>query len=178
MTQPQYQFFDLYRASLKTAGDAIKAPLEFSERLRNRQLSAIKESLAAHARVAAIVDNAKGVEDLVGVPGNLVDIQCQTVISYWNSIYQIASESQTEFAKRMQAQAEQIRENSQKILGAGTDGQLPMMAALQPLVNAASSAYALSVRATEEATKLAATQLATAHAGTRGSSGNGHRKAA
>lgn len=175
MTQPQYEFFDFYRAGLKAAGGTIKTSLEDAQRLRNQQLSAIKESLASHAQVATMVDDAKGFEDLAAVPGKLFDIQCQAVLSYWNGIYQMASESQNEVTSRMQAQAEQVRENFQKVLGAATNGQNPMRAALLPLVNIASSALALSARANEEATKLAAVQLGVAKAGIRQATERGHR---
>ena len=167
MTNPQDQFFDFYRAGLKVAGDLIGVSLEGAERLREQQLAAINEALASHARAVAEIDDAKSFEELVAVQGKLASAQYQTVIGYWNGVYQVAGESQAEVTRRVQAQAEQIRENFQKTLGAATGGSVPIMAALQPLVDVASSAYALTARATEEATKLAAAQLATANAGIR-----------
>lgn len=165
MTNPQDQFFDFYRAGLKASGDMIKASLEGAERLRTQQLTAINEALAAHARAVAEIDHAKGFEELVAVQGKLAAAQYQTVIDYWNGIYQAAGESQAELSKRVQAQAEQIRENFQKTLGAAPSGSAPIIAALQPLMDVASSAYVLTARAAEETAKLAAAQLATANAG-------------
>lgn len=178
MAQPQDLFFDCYRSGFKVASDMLKSALESAAGLRHHQLAATKESLASHAQVAAVVDNAKDFEDMVAVPGKLANIQFQAMLSYWNGFYQMASESQTEVARRIQAQIEQNRENFQKIPGVGTDGSIPVMTALQPWVNVASTVYELSARATEEAAKLAAARLATANAGVRGTSGNGHRKAA
>ena len=167
MTNPQDQFFDFYRAGLKATGDMIRASLEGAERLRKQQLAAIEEALASHARVVVEIDDAKGFEELVAVQGKLASAQYQAAIGYWNGIYQAAGESQAEVTRRVQAQAEQIRENFQKTLGAAPGGSVPMMQALQSMVDAASSAYALTARATEEATKLAAAQVATANAGIR-----------
>lgn len=179
MTQPHHQFFDFYCASLRATGDTIGSSLEGAERLRSHQLAVIKEALAAHAQVSAMINDAKGFKDLAAIPGKIADIQSRTMISYWSGLCQMASESQSEMARRMQAQMEQIRENSQKMLGATTDGQAPMLVALQPLVNAASSVYALSARATEEATKFATGTWKTAGAGsTRRTGVNQHQKSA
>lgn len=178
MAQPQDLFFDCYRSGFKVASDMVKSALESAAGLRHHQLATTKESLASHAQVVAVVDNAKDFEDMVAVPGKLANIQLQAMLSYWNGFYQLASESQTDVARRIQARIEQNRENFQKIPGVGTDGSIPVMAALQPWVNVASTVYELSARATEEAAKLAAARPATANAGVRGTSGNGHRKAA
>ena len=167
MTNPQNQFFNFYRAGLQVAGDLIGVSLESAERLRGQQLAAINEALASHARAVAELDEAKSFDELVAVQGKLASAQYQTVIGYWNGIYQVAGESQAEVTRRVQAQAEQIREDFQKTLGVATGGSVPIMAALQPLVDVASSAYALTARATEEATKFAAAQFATADAGIR-----------
>ena len=178
MTNPQDQFFDFYRAGLKASGDIIRASLESAERLRRRQLAAIDEALTLHARTVAEIDDAKGFEELVAVQGKLAGAQYQTLIGYWNGIYQAAGESQAEVTKRVQAQAEQMRDTFQKTLAAAPGGSVPMMAALQPLMDMASSAYALTARATEEAAKLAATQVATANAGVRQAAGQAQQKSA
>lgn len=178
MTNAQDQFFDFYRAGLKTTGEMITASLEGAERLRKQQLAAISEALASHASVVAEIDEAKGLEELVAVQGKLASAQYQTVIGYWNGIYEAAGESQANVTRHVQAQAEQIRENFQKTLGSATGGSVPIMAALQPLIDAASSVYAFTARTTEEATKLAAAQVATANAGIRQAAEQAQRKSA
>lgn len=159
MTNSQDQFVDFYRAGLKATGDMIRASLESAERLRTQQLAAINEALASHANAVAEVDDAMGFEELVAVQSKLASAQYQTVIGYWNGIYQVASESQAEVTKRVQAQAEQMRENLQRTLGSAQSGSVPIMASLQPLIEVASSVYAATARATEEATKRVAAQL-------------------
>ena len=178
MTNPQDQFFDFYRAGLKASGNMIRASLEGAERLRKQQLAAISEALASHARTVAEIDGAKGFDELVAAQGKLASAQYETVIGYWSSIYQAAGESQADVTRHVQAQAEQIRESFQKTLVANPGGSAPIIAALQPLIDAASSAYALTARATEEATKLAAVQLAAANAGIRQAAEQVQRKSA
>lgn len=178
MAQPPYPFFDFSRSGFKVASDMVKSALESAAGLRHHQLAATKESLASHAQVVAVLDNAKDFEEMVAVPGQLANIQFRAMVSYWNGFYQLASENQTDVARRIQTKIGQNRENFQRMLGVGTDGSIPMLTALQPLANLASTMYELSARATEETAKLTAARLATANGGVRGSSGNGYRKAA
>lgn len=165
MTIPQDQFLDFYRSGLKATGDLIRTALEGAERLRVQQLAAINEALASHAQAIKAIDEANSIEQLIAVQGQLAGAQYQTVIGYWNGICQAAGESQADAARRVQAQSEQVREIFQKALGATPGEPVPVIAALQPLMDVASAAYALTARATEEAAKLAAAQLATANAG-------------
>lgn len=167
MTNPQDQFVDFYRAGLKATGDMLRASLEGAERLRTQQLAAIGEALAAHEQSVAEISQAKGFEELFAVQAKIAGAQSQAVIGYWNGLYQAAGENQAEINKRVQAQVEQIRDNFQQALSAAPGGSVPMMQALQSLVDATSSAYALTARATEEAAKLAAGQVASANAGIR-----------
>ena len=178
MTNPQDQFVDFYRTGLRAAGDMMKASLESAERLRAQQLAAINEALAAHAKATAEINEAKGFEDLVAVQGKLASAQYQSVIGYWSLLGQAAGEQQAEITKRVQAQVEQMRDTFTRGLGALPSGSDPMTRAMQSLVEATSSAYALTARSTEEAAKLAAAQVATANAGIRQAAQQADKKSA
>lgn len=167
MAQHQDQSLDFYRAGLKATGDMIRVSLESAERLRKQQLSAVSEALASHAQAIAEVDAAKGFPELANVTAKLAGIQYQMIFSYWNGIHQMSAESQAEVTRQVEAHAEQLRQDVQKGLGAASGESAPIMTALQPLMDVASSAYLLTARATEEAAKLAAAQLATANASVR-----------
>lgn len=164
ISQSQAELFDFYRASLKATGSATRVSLEGTVRLRTTQLRVIDEALAEHARLNAEIDAAKNLEDLLAVSGKLAGAQYQTLISYWGAIYEAIGENQVEVACLVESQAEQIHFDLQGTLGSAPGNPVPVLAALQPLMEAASSAYALTARATAEATKLAATQLAGANA--------------
>lgn len=178
MTNPQEQFLDLYRAGLKATGDMMKVSLQGAERLRTQQLAAINEALSAHAQAIAEINSAKGIDELVAVQAKLAGTQYQTVISYWTCLGQAATEQQVEITKQVQVQVAQIRDNFQQALNAVPSGPDPITRALQSLVDATSSAYALTARATEEAAKLAAAQVATANAGIRQAAEQVDRKSA
>lgn len=167
MTNPQEQFFDLYRAGLKATGDMMKTSLDGVERLRTQQLASVNEALAAHANALAEINDAKSFEELVAVQARLAGAQCQAVIGYWNCIYQAAGENHAEITRRVQEQVGQIRDNFQQVLGTAGGGSAPIIQALRSLVDATSAAYALSARATQEAAKVAALQVASANAGIR-----------
>lgn len=163
-TQPRDPLFDFYRSSLKATGDATRVSLESAVRLRTQQLRHIDEALAAHAQLMAEIDAAKGLDGLIAVSGKLAGAQYQTLIGYWGAIYEAIGENQVEVARLVQSQTEQIHYDLQGTLGTAPDTPAPVLAALQPLMEVASSAYALTARATAEATKLAAAQIATANA--------------
>ena len=166
MTHPENQFFDFYRASLKTTGDTARASLEAFVRLRKRQLECIEEALVTHASVLAEINAAKDISELISASGKLAGAQYQTLISHWNGICEAVGENQAEVSRLMQSQVEQIRDSFHNTLGAAPDAPLPILAALQPLMEVASSAYVLTARATAETAKLAAAQLASASAST------------
>lgn len=167
MTHPEKQFFDFYRASLKATGDATRVSLESVVRLRTKQLVCLDEALTTHARVSAEVNAAKSLDELIAASGKLAGAQYQSLLGYWNAICEAVGENQAEVSRLVQSRAEQIRGEFQNTLGDAPGDPAPMLAALQPLMEVASSAYALTARATAEATKLAATQLAPANAAPR-----------
>jgi hypothetical protein len=164
MTQIRDPLFDFYRASLKATGDATRVSLESTVRLRTRQLRCIDEALAAHARLIAEVEAATSLDELVAVSGKLAGAQYQTLIGYWGAIYEAIGENQVELARLVQSQVAQIHYDLQGTLGTAPGAPAPVLAALQPLMEVASSAYALTARATAEATQLATTRLASANA--------------
>lgn len=167
MTLSRDPLFDFYRASLRATGDATRLSLESTVRLRTRQLRCIDEALASHARLIAEVEAAKSLDELVAVSGKLAGAQYETLIGYWGAIYEAIGENQAEVARLVQSQAGQIHYDLQGTLGTAPGTPAPVLAALQPLMEVASSAYALTARATAEATKLATTRLATADAAAR-----------
>lgn len=178
MTNPQEQFCDFYRTGLKATADAIRISLENAERLRKQQLAAIDETLSSHAVAVGEIDKAKGFDQLIAIQARLAGAQYQAIIDYWSGIFQASGEGQVELTRRAQAQAKHLRENLQATIGSDPGTVVPMIAVLQPLMEVASSAYALTSRATEEAAKLTAAQLAGANAGGRQSAKQAARTAA
>lgn len=178
MSTPQDQCLDFYRASLKATVDMMRASLEGAERLRSQQLAAVNGALAANTKLAAEISGANSFEQLMALQTKLVAVQAEAVMGYWSSLGQAAVENQAEMSKRVQTQVAQIGDTFRDSLKAVPGGNQPMLQALQSLVDATSSAYAMTARATEEAAKLAAAQIATANAGTRQAVADEGRKTA
>ncbi|MGV8805568.1 MAG: phasin family protein [Polaromonas sp.] len=153
MTQTLHPFFDFYRVGFKTASDMARSSLEGAARLRNHQLAVIQDALESHAQVAALVNEARGPNELIALPAHLASLQTRTMMTCWAGFFQLASEQQIETAGRLKAQAEQGCENLRQMFAAGSHTQATMMTALQPLLGAASSACDPGRRAGEESTK-------------------------
>ena len=151
MTQTQHPFLDFYRVGFTVASDMARSSLEGAARLRNHQLAVIQDALDSHAQVAALVNEARGPDELIALPAHLASLQARTMMTCWAGFCQLASEHQIETAGRLKAQAEQGYDNLRK-----------MVAALQPVHGAASSACDLGRRAGQEATRPVADPLAAA----------------
>ena len=178
MTNPQEQFLDFYRTGLKATLEMMRVSLEGAERLRSQQLAAVNGALAANTKLAAEISSANSVEQLMALQTKLAGVQAETVMGYWSSLGQAAVENQAEMGKRLQTQVAQIGDTFRDSLKAVPGGSQPVLQAFQSLVDATSSAYAVTARATEEAAKLAAAQIATANAGIRQAFADEERKTA
>jgi len=163
----QEQFLDFYRSTLKATSQATRASLEAAARLRRKQLANIDEALETHERVLAELESAQDLDTLIAASGELAGAQYQTLISYWNGIYEAVGVNQAEVARLVQLQVEHFRDEFPDTLIAAPAVPAPVLAALRPLMEVASKAYALNARATAEATRLAAEQLAGADATAR-----------
>ena len=153
MTQTQHPFFDFYRVGFRAVSDMARSSLEGAARRRNHQLAVIRDALESNAQVAALVNEARGPNELIALPAHLASLQARTLMTCWASFFQLASEQQIETAGRLKAQAEQGCDNLRQMFAAGSHTQATMMASLHPLLGAASSAGDLGRRAGEESTK-------------------------
>src|ERR687887_2116719 len=77
MTQQQAEFFDLYRAGLRTAADLMKASLESAERLQNQQLVAIRSALEQQSQSVSELGEAKTIDDLLSLQSRMAGAQIE-----------------------------------------------------------------------------------------------------
>src|SRR5919198_6673791 len=75
MTQQQAEFFDLYRAGLRTAADLMKASLESAERLQNQQLVAIRTAIDQQVKSADELARARTIDELMAFQTRLAGDQ-------------------------------------------------------------------------------------------------------
>ena len=74
MTQPQTEFLDLYRASLKTAADLMKASLQGAERLQNQQLVAIRTALDQQSKSISELGQARTIDELLALQTKMAGV--------------------------------------------------------------------------------------------------------
>jgi phasin family protein len=110
MTQPQVEMFDLYRASLKSAADILKASLESAERLQNQNLVAIRTAIVEQSKSLSELGEAKTLDELMALQARIAGEQFQRTMGYWTSLCQTAGQNQLAVIGQMQAQAANARE--------------------------------------------------------------------
>ena len=142
MNPPQAEFLDLYKAGLKSAVDLMKASLESAERLQQQQLTAIRGALEQHVKAVNDLGSVKSLDDLLSLQQKMASSQLERVMGYWSNLCQAAGQNQTEAIGQVQQQMAQARDWF-------------------------SETYSLTARATEEAAKIAATQITTSSPGAR-----------
>lgn len=110
MTQPQVEMFDLYRASLKSAADILKASLESAERLQNQNLVAIRTAIVEQSKSLSELGEAKTLDELMALQAKIAGEQFQRTMGYWTNLCQTAGQNQLAVIGQMQAQAANARE--------------------------------------------------------------------
>lgn len=110
MTQPQVEMFDLYRASLKSAADILKASLESAERLQNQNLVAIRTAIVEQSKSLSELGEAKTLDELMALQARIAGEQFQRTMGYWTSLCQTAGQNQLAAIGQMQAQAASARD--------------------------------------------------------------------
>ena len=110
MTQPQVEMFDLYRASLKSAADILKASLESAERLQNQNLVAIRTAIVEQSKSLSELGEAKTLDQLMALQARIAGEQFQRTMGYWSNLCQTAGQNQLAVIGQMQAQAANARE--------------------------------------------------------------------
>lgn len=110
MTQPQVEMFDLYRASLKSAADILKASLESAERLQNQNLVAIRTAIVEQSKSLSELGEARTLDELMALQARIAGEQFQRTMGYWTNLCQTAGQNQLAVIGQMQAQAANARE--------------------------------------------------------------------
>jgi phasin family protein len=102
------QFFDLYRAGVKTASDVMKASLESVERIQNQQLQLIRSALEETAKSTSQLSEVKTVDELVALQARLTGSQAQRVMDYWSGVWRAAGDNQMAAARLAASQVQAV----------------------------------------------------------------------
>jgi phasin family protein len=130
----QQQFLDLYRAGLRSAADLMKASLEHTERLQQQQIQIVRSALEENTRSSSQIADAKNLDDFFTVNSRLTGGQLERMTEFWSSVWRAAGETQKLMIDQMQTQIGQAKSRVRQ-------------------------GYDFTARTSEEAARLAATQL-------------------
>ena len=167
MADPQAQFLDFYRSSLESMVSMARSSLDEAERLRTRQLEAIREALTQNAELGREIAGATSAEALFSAQARFTNHQFEVALGYWGKLFEAASRSQRETMRCCEEQAARISERVGGMLEGAPAGTEPIVGAMKSFLQAAQAAYGLGAQATEQAAKLTEAQFVTASAGIR-----------
>jgi hypothetical protein len=132
--QSQQHILDLYRASLRSATDMMNASLQQSERLQQQQLEIMRGALEETERTTQQIATAKSFDDTVSLNSRVAGTQLERVTEFWSGMWRAAAESQKQMVEQMQVHLSHATERVRQ-------------------------GFDFTTRASEDAARLAATQM-------------------
>ena len=90
MATQQEQFLDAYRVGLESMIGFAGTVLNEAERLRTRQLEAIRKALGEHAELAKGVASATTLNDLVAAHTRFANQQWELALGFWSRQFEAA----------------------------------------------------------------------------------------
>jgi phasin family protein len=167
MATQQEQFLDAYRAGLESIIGLAGNMLGEAERLRVRQLEAIRTALGEHAELAKGIASAATLNELVAAQTRFANQQFRIALGFWSRQFEAAGHGQREALRQAEEQAAKVSQEVGRILDALPPGAAAMSAALKSMVQAGYAALGAGAQISEQAARMAETQIATATAGIR-----------
>lgn len=178
MSNPEEQFFTAYRTGLEGLANLATTMLGEAERLRTRQLEAIREAMTQHAELCKGITAANCLNDLLAAQARFANHQFELAFGFWSRHLEAAGHGQREVLRRIEEQAAQMNEGLGKMLEGLPPGAEPVSAAIKSLMQAGYAAFGMGAQATEQAVRLTESQIATATAGIRDTAAAASQKTA
>ena len=167
MPTPQEQFVEFCRMNLEAMVGMARATLDEAERLRTKQLDAIREALAENAALSREIAGATSAEEIFAAQTKFANHQIEAALGYWGKLFEAANHTQLEAMRRVETQAAQFNDRVSAMFDGAPPGTEPMVAAMKTFLQAARAAYGIGAQATEQAAKMTEAQIVTATAGIR-----------
>jgi len=145
MYQTPDRFMQIGKSSIEAALTVANITLQSTERLLDLNLKTAKEALDESMRSARALTEAKNVQDMVALQSTAAQPGLDKAIAYSRSVYEVATQAQTELNKLIEAQMAQVNgeliaalDNAAKTAPAGSE---PAFAAFKSAMAMASTAY-------------------------------------
>lgn len=159
MYQTPDRFMQLGKSSIEAALTVANITLQSTERLLDLQLKTAKEALVDGMRSARAMSEAKNVQEIVALQSTVGQPGIDKAIAYSRSLYEVASQAQTELNKLVEAQMAQVNEEFlaalDKAAKAAPAGSEPAFAAFKSAMAMANTAYDTFAKAARQAADTA-----------------------
>jgi phasin family protein len=106
--QQQTYFLELYRASMRTATDIMKASLENVQKLNTQQVEAVRSALEENARAARDLSEVKSLDEMLALQTRIAGAQLERAADLWGRFWRVAGDSQAAIIGQVQSQVGQL----------------------------------------------------------------------
>ncbi|MPZ42602.1 MAG: phasin family protein [Betaproteobacteria bacterium] len=159
MEQAPERFMQLGKSSMEAALSVANITLQSTERLIDLNLKTAKAALDESLRKAKALTEAKNVQDLVALQSSDAQPGIDKALAYSRSVYEVATQAQTELNKLVEARLTQVNEELiaalDKAAKAAPAGSEPAFAAFKSALVMANSAYDTFAKVARQATDAA-----------------------
>jgi phasin family protein len=106
----QTQFFEIYRAGLKSAADMMTATLESARRLQQQQLDALQSAIEDQTKSVRELAEVRTLDELMALQTRLAGSQVERTMDLWSRLWRAAGDNQLAIIGQAQSQLGQVRE--------------------------------------------------------------------
>jgi phasin family protein len=106
----QTQFFEIYRAGLKSAADMMTATLESARRLQQQQLDTLQSAIDDQTKSVRELADVRTVDELMALQTRLAGSQMERTMDLWSRLWRAAGDNQLAMIGQAQSQLGQVRE--------------------------------------------------------------------
>ena len=148
-----------HKANLETLFGLTSKAFEGVDKLVELNLQVVKATLAENADNAKKALTAKDAQELLAIQASLVQPVAEKTLAYTRHLYEIASETQSEFTKVAEAQLAEGTKNVQALVDNlaknAPAGSESTVAIVKSAISAANNAYESVQKATKQAVEMA-----------------------
>jgi phasin family protein len=111
----QTQFFEIYRAGLKSAADVVTATLESARQLQQQQLDALHSALEDQTKSVRELADVRTVDELMALQSRLAGTQLERTMDFWSRLWRAAGDNQLAMIGQAQSQLGQVHEGIREV---------------------------------------------------------------
>ena len=167
MTSPHDAFTVAYKPALHAMAGALNLYLSAAARNCEMALKTVNDSVAEAAEIEKEIEACKDMSGLLEIQAKLGRSWFDRMSKNWSTLCESAGEIQLDALRRGQAQIARIGDDIRTATLKGPSQEASVAGAWGSFMEAASSACALTAKATEEMTKMALAQGANLEAFTK-----------